>query len=201
HGVPGRRPALPDADAQPDRGRADHGRGPAGLLVRRPPAELPAVGGAARPVRLPLLCPALRRLHPGPCPHGGRGLLSRGRRDHADPERRLPGVAPLRMDRSLRSGLILLAGLALLAAALAVQAILLETIAWTVILAAAGAVLVVVGVVGLRVELGAMVRRRRGEIALSTLGVVGVLLALAYLSVRYPFRFDLTPEGVYSLSA
>src|SRR5205807_2463858 len=42
---------------------------------------------------------------------------------------------------------------------------------------------------------------RRGEIALSTLGVVGVLLALAYLSVRYPFRFDLTPEGVYSLSA
>jgi ABC-type uncharacterized transport system involved in gliding motility auxiliary subunit len=105
------------------------------------------------------------------------------------------------MDRSLRAGLILLAGLALLAAALAVQAILLETIAWTVILAAAGAVLVVVGVVGLRVELGAMVRRRRGEIALSTLGVVGVLLALAYLSVRYPFRFDLTPEGVYSLSA
>jgi ABC-type uncharacterized transport system involved in gliding motility auxiliary subunit len=105
------------------------------------------------------------------------------------------------MDRSLRSGLILLAGLALLAAALAVQAILLETIAWTVILAAAGAVLVVVGVVGLRVELGAMVRRRRGEIALSTLGVVGVLLALAYLSVRYPFRFDLTQEGVYSLSA
>jgi ABC-type uncharacterized transport system involved in gliding motility auxiliary subunit len=105
------------------------------------------------------------------------------------------------MDRSLLAGLILLAGLALLAAALAVQAILLETIAWTVILAAAGAVLVVVGVVGLRVELGAMVRRRRGEIALSTLGVVGVLLALAYLSVRYPFRFDLTPEGVYSLSA
>ena len=105
------------------------------------------------------------------------------------------------MDRSLRAGLILLAGLASLAAALAVQAILLETIAWTVILAAAGAVLVVVGVVGLRVELGAMVRRRRGEIALSTLGVVGVLLALAYLSVRYPFRFDLTPEGVYSLSA
>ena len=105
------------------------------------------------------------------------------------------------MDRSRRAGLILLAGLASLAAALAVQAILLETIAWTVILAAAGAVLVVVGVVGLRVELGAMVRRRRGEIALSTLGVVGVLLALAYLSVRYPFRFDLTPEGVYSLSA
>jgi ABC-type uncharacterized transport system involved in gliding motility auxiliary subunit len=62
-------------------------------------------------------------------------------------------------------------------------------------------VLVMVGVVGLRVELGAMVRRRRGEIALSTLGVVGVLLALAYLSVRYPFRFDLTQEGVYSLSA
>ncbi len=45
-----------------------------------------------------------------------------------------------------------------------------------------------------------MVRRRRGEIALYTLGVVGVLMAVAYLSVRYPLRFDLTQAGLYSLS-
>src|SRR2546428_9525325 len=104
------------------------------------------------------------------------------------------------MDRSFRSGLIFLAGVALLAAATAVQAILLETVVWTVVIGAAGALLLVVGVVRLRAEFGAMVRRRRGEIALYTLGVVGVLMALAYLSVRYPFRFDLTQAGLYSLS-
>jgi ABC-type uncharacterized transport system involved in gliding motility auxiliary subunit len=104
------------------------------------------------------------------------------------------------MDRSFRSGLIVLAGVALLATALAVHAILLETVTWTVLLGAAGALLTAVGVVRLRTELRALVGRRRGEIALYTLGVVGVLIALAYLSVRYPFRFDLTEAGLYSLS-
>src|SRR6266852_5720435 len=104
------------------------------------------------------------------------------------------------MDRSFRSGLILLAGVALLAAALALHAILLETVGWTLVLAGAGALLAAMGAFWLRAELGALVRRRRGEIALFTLGVVGVLVALAYLSARYPFRFDLTSEGRYSLS-
>src|SRR5438034_4323422 len=104
------------------------------------------------------------------------------------------------MDRSFRSGLIVLAGVALLATALAVHAILLETVVWTVLLGAGGALLTAVGVVRLRTELRALVGRRRGEIALHTLGVVGVLIALAYLSVRYPFRFDLTAAGLYSLS-
>jgi hypothetical protein len=104
------------------------------------------------------------------------------------------------MDRSFGSGLILLAGVALLAGALALQAILLETVAWTLALAGAGVLLTAVGVVRLRAELGTVLRRRRGEIALFTLGVIGVLLALAYLSVRYSLRFDLTTTGRYSLS-
>jgi ABC-type uncharacterized transport system involved in gliding motility auxiliary subunit len=104
------------------------------------------------------------------------------------------------MDRSFRSGLILLTGVVLLAAALTLHAIVLELRAWTVVLGAAGAVLTAVGAVRLRGPLGTLVRRRRGEIALSTLGVVGVLLALAYLSARYPVRFDLTSAGRYSLS-
>jgi ABC-type uncharacterized transport system involved in gliding motility auxiliary subunit len=104
------------------------------------------------------------------------------------------------MDRSFSSGLILLAGVALLAGALALHAILLEPVVWTLALAGAGVLLTAVGVVRLRAELGAMLRRRRGEIALFTLGVIGVLLALAYLSVRYSFRFDLTTTGRYSLS-
>jgi ABC-type uncharacterized transport system involved in gliding motility auxiliary subunit len=109
-------------------------------------------------------------------------------------------VEALTAARSFRAGLILLAGIALLATALAIHAILLEPTVWTAVLAAAGALLSAWGAVALRAELGAMVRRRRGEIALTTLGVVGVLIALAYLSVRYPFRFDLTDTGRYSLS-
>jgi ABC-type uncharacterized transport system involved in gliding motility auxiliary subunit len=105
------------------------------------------------------------------------------------------------MDRSFRAGLILLLGVVLLAAALAVHLVLLETVPTTVALAGAGAVLAAAGAFGLRAELAALARRRRGELALSTLGVVGVLVALAYLSVRHPFRFDLTTTGEYSLSA
>ena len=83
------------------------------------------------------------------------------------------------MDRSFGSGLILLAGVALLAGALAIQAILLETVSWVLALAGAGVLLTAIGVVRLRAELGAVHRRRRGEIALFTLGVIGVLIALA----------------------
>lgn len=104
------------------------------------------------------------------------------------------------MDRAFRSGLILLAGIALLAAALALHAILLETAWWTLVLGGVGAPLAAGGAFLLRAELGELIRRRRGEIALFTLGLVGVLIALAYLSARYPFRFDLTSEGRYSLS-
>jgi ABC-type uncharacterized transport system involved in gliding motility auxiliary subunit len=104
------------------------------------------------------------------------------------------------MDRPVRAGLILLAGVALLASALALHLILLEPIGWTLALAGAGALLTGAGLFGLRGELGGLVRRRRGEIALFTLGLVGVLMALAYLSVRYPLRFDLTSEGRFSLS-
>ena len=104
------------------------------------------------------------------------------------------------MDRSFRAGLILLAGIASLATALAIQAILLETVLWTVLLAVAGALLAAWGAFALRSELGAMMRRRRGEIVLYTLGMIGVLVALGYFSARYPLRFDMTEAGLYSLS-
>jgi ABC-type uncharacterized transport system involved in gliding motility auxiliary subunit len=98
------------------------------------------------------------------------------------------------------SGLLLLAGIALLATALAIQAILLETALWTLVLAGAGLLLSAWGGFALRAELGAMIRGRRGEIALFTIGVIGVLIALGYFSVRYPVRFDLTEAGLHSLS-
>ena len=68
-------------------------------------------------------------------------------------------MATLSRARTIRSGWLLLAGIALLAAALVVHAILLEPVTATCI-----------------------------------------LLAVAYLSVRYPFRFDLSSSGAYSLA-
>src|SRR2546430_1851858 len=103
--------------------------------------------------------------------------------------------------RPFRSGLILLSGVTLLALALAVHGILLETVVWTVVLVGAGVLLPAWGAFALRTELGEVMRRRRGEIALYTLGATGVLIAMAYLSVLYPFRFDLTQARLYSLSA
>jgi ABC-type uncharacterized transport system involved in gliding motility auxiliary subunit len=108
-------------------------------------------------------------------------------------------VAPL-TSASTRSGLILLAGLSLLTAALSLHAILLELHRYTVVVGALGGLLTLWGVYALRAELSVLVRRRRGEVALYTVGAIGVLLALAYLSVRYPVRFDLTESRRYSLS-
>jgi ABC-type uncharacterized transport system involved in gliding motility auxiliary subunit len=109
-------------------------------------------------------------------------------------------VASLTVRRSFAAGLMLLLGVALLAAAGVVQAILLESAVWIGALAGLGMLLVVVGALLLRPQLGAMVGRRRGEVAVFALGVLGVLIAVAYLSVRYPLRFDLTTAGEYSLS-
>ncbi len=100
----------------------------------------------------------------------------------------------------IRSGLILLAGIALLATALVLQLILLETILWTRLLAVTGALLTAWGLFALRAELAALTRQRRGELLLFTLGIVGVYMALGYFSARYALRFDLTEAGLHSLS-
>jgi hypothetical protein len=104
------------------------------------------------------------------------------------------------MDRSFRSILMLLGGLAVLGTAAAVHTVLIETRSWTVGLALAGLALALWGAYGLRTELGSMVRQRRGEIALYTLGAVGVLVALAYLSALFPVRVDMSTSGQFSLA-
>ena len=104
------------------------------------------------------------------------------------------------MDASFRGGLVLLVGLALLATALTFYAILLEPAWWTLLLAAAGVAASAAGAYALRAELAAIVRRRRVEIALETAGIIGVLIALVYLAVLHPFRFDFTEERRFSLS-
>jgi ABC-type uncharacterized transport system involved in gliding motility auxiliary subunit len=104
------------------------------------------------------------------------------------------------VDKFYRSGLILLAGIALLALAGAIHAILLEGTLWTMLIAVAGLALSAWGGYALRAHLGAMFRQRRGEILLHTVGVVAVMVAIAYISVQLPMRVDMTEEGRYSLS-
>ena len=104
------------------------------------------------------------------------------------------------MERFHRLGLVGFAGLALLAAAGALQFILYETVAGTVALAGAGAALAGWAGFALRAELGALTRRRRVEIALRAVAIVGIVVALGYVSVRYPLRHDFTAQRLHSLS-
>lgn len=104
------------------------------------------------------------------------------------------------MQRSSRSGLILIAGIALLLAAAASHAIAGELSAITSILSIAGLLLSAWGGYAMRAELAGIFLHRRGEILLYTLGMIGVLVALAYLSMRFPVRFDLTTTKAFSLS-
>jgi hypothetical protein len=109
-------------------------------------------------------------------------------------------VAALTMVRSSHSGLVLIAGIALVLGAAASQVIFFEVAAVTVILAVAGVLLTAWGAYSLRAEIGSLLLHRRGEIVLYTLGMIGVLVALSYLSVRFPVRFDMTASKIYSLS-
>lgn len=109
-------------------------------------------------------------------------------------------MAALNVQGASRAGLILIAGIALLVAAGASQAILTELGVITSVLAVGGIALTGWGAYSMRTELAGMFLHRRGEILLYTLGVVGVLIALAWLSVRFPMRFDLTTTREFSLS-
>lgn len=104
------------------------------------------------------------------------------------------------MNTSFRSGIILLIGLTLLATAAALNALVIDGKVWVTLLTLVGLALSAWGAFSLRGQLGAMVSGRRGEIALYTLGLVGVLVALAYFSLRFPMRLDMTANREHSLS-
>jgi ABC-type uncharacterized transport system involved in gliding motility auxiliary subunit len=104
------------------------------------------------------------------------------------------------MDRSFRSGLILLAGIALIATAMALRALLVESAVPVAVVGFAGIALAAWGAYALRSDLRWLVKQRRGEIALYTVGLVGILIALAYFSTRFPARVDMTEAELYSLS-
>ena len=104
------------------------------------------------------------------------------------------------MEHSFRSFLILLAGLTCLVTGIALDAIILEPGIWTLLLAALGLALTGVGLFQLRAELASLVQQRRGEIAVFTVGLIGVLVIIAYFSTRFTVRFDLSEAKLHSLS-
>jgi ABC-type uncharacterized transport system involved in gliding motility auxiliary subunit len=110
-----------------------------------------------------------------------------------------PRTSP-RTDRSLRSGVILFLGIALLVAALVIHLVMLDPGVLKWIIAGVGLLMALFGGYGVRAQFASMVQRRRGEIALYTIGVVGILLSVAWLSTRFPLRYDMTAQGMYSLS-
>lgn len=105
------------------------------------------------------------------------------------------------MDRSFRSGIFLLCGIGLLIAGLAVHFVFLQSSLVTWALAAPGLALSAMALYALRAEWMNFLRGRRGEIALYTVALVGILCAVGWLSTRFPVRWDLTESGKYSLSA
>lgn len=104
------------------------------------------------------------------------------------------------MDRSFRAGVVLFLGVAMFATGFALDAILIDAEFWPRLVSGAGILAILGGGYALRTELVSFVQRRRGEIALFTIGVIGILFCLAWLSVRFPWRADMTEGGQYSLS-
>ena len=104
------------------------------------------------------------------------------------------------MEHSFRSLLLLLAGVAVLAIGAVFDAILIDTHTFAIIAYVAGALLTAWGLYLLRDEIKSLLRQRRGEILIQTIGLVGIAIAIGYLSVRFPARVDMTEAHLYSLS-
>jgi len=104
------------------------------------------------------------------------------------------------MNGTFRRGQALIVGITLLAVAAALRAILVDGFAAPLALAIAGALITAWSMYALRTEIVSMLRTRQAAIVLQTAGLIGILIALAYLSVRFPFRLDMTEHGQFSLS-
>ena len=104
------------------------------------------------------------------------------------------------MARSFRAGPTLVAGITVLAIAAALRAILVDGFVASLALAVTGALLTAWSLYSLRTEIGSMMRQRKAAIALQTIGLVGIVIAVAYLSLRFPYRLDMTESGLFSLS-
>ncbi len=104
------------------------------------------------------------------------------------------------MDSSFRSGLTLIAGLLLLAGAAVANALIVGSSAAAVVLLLAGLLVTAFSLFRLRDELRSLIRQGRGELLLSTLGLLAVLVAVAWVATLYPARLDMTADREHSLA-
>lgn len=105
------------------------------------------------------------------------------------------------MDSTFRSGLSLIAGLLLLAGSAIANALIVSSPMTALILLLAGLVVTGWSLLQLRHELVNLVRQGRGEKLLSTIGLLAVLVSIAWIATLYPARLDMTANQEHSLSA
>ncbi len=104
------------------------------------------------------------------------------------------------MDSTFRSGLILIAGIVVLIASAIASALSVDSSVVTNALLVAGLLLSLWALFKLRIDIRLLFSANRRELLLSTVGVLGVLVAIAWVSALYPKRFDLTATQEYSLA-
>ena len=101
---------------------------------------------------------------------------------------------------SFRSGLILIAGLMLLAASLIASSLSVNSQLVSNLLLLAGVLLSGFALFSLRDDIGQLFKESRRELLLTTIGLIGVLAAAAWVTALHPVRLDLTANREYSLS-
>jgi hypothetical protein len=101
---------------------------------------------------------------------------------------------------SFRSGLVLIAGLLLLAASLIASSLSVNSQLVSNLLLLTGVLLSGFALFSLREDIGQLFKQSRRELLLTTVGLIGILVAAAWLTALHPLRLDLTANREYSLS-
>ena len=101
---------------------------------------------------------------------------------------------------SFRSGLLLIAGLMLLAASLIAGSLSVNSQLISNLLLLTGLLLSGFALFSLRDDIGQLFRESRRELLLTTVGLIGILMAIAWITALHPLRMDLTANREYSLS-
>ena len=104
------------------------------------------------------------------------------------------------MNKSFQAGLLFIVGIAacifsLIADSLLVDAGWVSTGLWVIGLLICGFALF-----NLKTEITEYFRHDRGELVLSTAGLIGIFIAIAWSAALYPVRFDLTKNREHSLA-
>lgn len=105
------------------------------------------------------------------------------------------------MDQSFRNLLILISGVSLLVLSVVMDAILVDTAIIGQVLLICGLLATLSGAYLLRAELNAFFKRQRAEAFAWSIGMIGIVVAVCYLSIQHPFRIDMTEGDLYSLSS